>query len=87
LIKIFSRIFGTNESSMLSDLEKGDVAETVTTFFLQSKKIFPAEKACLTVNEVDSFLDDLTKLTHEDDQVYFWKLKKCNTKWGSYVMF
>jgi DNA ligase-3 len=60
---------------MLSDLEQGDVAETVTTFFLESKKVSPADKACLTVLEVDSFLDRLTTMTLEDDQVRYLVIK------------
>lgn len=70
LIKIFSRIFITDESEMLTDLEQGDVAETISKFFedSQSKKVQPAKKATLTIHQVDDFLDSLTALTKEEDQ-------------------
>ena len=38
LIKIFSRIFKAKESEMLTDLEQGDVAETIGTKFETSHK-------------------------------------------------
>ena len=48
---------------MLTDLEQGDVAETISKFFEDSSNICPAKKAALTIHDVDSFLDDLTELT------------------------
>lgn len=68
LIKIFSRIFATKESAMLTDLEQGDVAETIAKFFDESDNIEGAKKATLTVHQVDAFLNSLTDLTREDDQ-------------------
>jgi DNA ligase-3 len=68
LVKIFSRIFGAKESAMLTDLEQGDVAETIATFFEESEAFVPNKKATLTVHDVDAFLDSLTSLTKEEEQ-------------------
>ena len=68
LVKIFSRIFNAKESEMLTDLEQGDVAETISKFFEESNNIEPAKKANLTLHNVDDFLDSLTNYTKEDDQ-------------------
>lgn len=68
LVKIFSRIFNAKESDMLTDLEQGDVAETVAKFFEESDNVEPSKKANLTLHQVDAFLDSLTELTKEDDQ-------------------
>lgn len=69
LVKLYSQIFHTNQKAMLEDLDQGDVAETVKVFFEQSKStIIPQKKCTLTIQEVDEFLEDLTKVTKEDDQ-------------------
>lgn len=69
LVKVFSRAFGAKESLMLTDLEQGDVAETVATFFENScTGVVPAKKASLGVHDVDEFLDTLTKRTKESEQ-------------------
>ena len=79
LVKLFSRIFKTKESEMLTDLEQGDVAETISTFFEQSSHLSPTKKANLTIQDVDQFLQSLTRLTKEDDQfsALFSMTKKC----------
>ena len=54
---------------MLTDLESGDVAETVSSFFNESNSsIVPAKKSTLNLPQVDEFLDSLSELTKEDDQ-------------------
>ena len=69
LVKIFSRIFNSDESAMLTDLEAGDVAETISSFFSESNSsIVPAKKATLNLHQIDEFLDTLTEQTKEDDQ-------------------
>ncbi|KAI5710706.1 hypothetical protein M8J75_010903 [Diaphorina citri] len=73
LVKLFSRLFGTNQDAMLESLEQGDVAETVRIFFEQSRKVKPAKKGCLSLQQVDSFLEELSKMTREDDQVYHFE--------------
>ena len=79
LVKLFSRIFRTKESEMLTDLEQGDVAETISTFFQNSNHVTPSKKANLNIQEVDQFLESLTRLTKEDDQfsALFAMTKKC----------
>ncbi|NXK81933.1 DNLI3 ligase, partial [Amazona guildingii] len=68
IVKLFSRIFNCNQEEMIRDLEQGDVSETVRLFFEQSKCCPPAAKSLLTIQEVDEFLIQLSKLTKEDDQ-------------------
>ncbi|KAH8037161.1 hypothetical protein HPB51_008843 [Rhipicephalus microplus] len=67
LVKVFSRIFGNGcHEEMIEDLEQGDVAHTVGTFF--EKYGTPASKSMLTMQDVDAYLERLSKLTREDDQ-------------------
>ncbi|KFO75619.1 DNA ligase 3 [Cuculus canorus] len=68
IVKLFSRIFNCSQEEMVRDLEQGDVSETVRLFFEQSKSCPPAAKSLLTIQEVDEFLMQLSKLTKEDDQ-------------------
>lgn len=66
LVKLFSRIFGTDQNDMLEHLEQGDIGETIQHFFEKSK---PASKSKLSVADVDDFLEELSKLTKEDEQI------------------
>ncbi|KFP21146.1 DNA ligase 3 [Egretta garzetta] len=68
IVKLFSRIFNCSQEEMVRDLEQGDVSETIRLFFEQSKCCPPAAKSLLTIQEVDEFLIQLSKLTKEDDQ-------------------
>ncbi|NWV73230.1 DNLI3 ligase, partial [Dasyornis broadbenti] len=68
IVKLFSRIFNCNQEEMIRDLEQGDVSETIRIFFEQSRTCPPAAKSLLTIQEVDEFLIQLSKLTKEDDQ-------------------
>ncbi|NXF29718.1 DNLI3 ligase, partial [Nyctibius bracteatus] len=68
IVKLFSRIFNCSQEEMVRDLEQGDVSETIRLFFEQSKSCPPAAKSVLTIQEVDEFLIQLSKLTKEDDQ-------------------
>ena len=47
---------------MLTDLEQGDVASTVSSFFEESRHIQPAKKATLTIQDVDAFLGMKSKI-------------------------
>ncbi|XP_019624407.1 PREDICTED: DNA ligase 3-like [Branchiostoma belcheri] len=69
LLKHFANIFGVNLADMLTDLEQGDVSETVRKFFEESERCPPAKKSKLTVQEVDESLDILAQMTKEDDQM------------------
>lgn len=53
---------------MLTHLEEGDVALTVSEFFQKSKTIQPSAKSTLTLQKVNEYLIQLSKLTKEDDQ-------------------
>lgn len=78
LVKLFSKIFGMDHDDMLTHLEQGDVAETIHNFFIKSK-VEPAKDSTLTIQKVDHFLEDLSKLTKEEEQIYHFKkiAKKC----------
>lgn len=54
---------------MLVSLEQGDVAETIREFFEKSSRVKPSKKSNLTIQEVDVFLEYLSKLTREEDQI------------------
>ncbi|KAL4660573.1 DNA ligase 3 [Arapaima gigas] len=79
IVKLFSRIFNSNQEEMVRDLEQGDVSETVRIFFETSKSFPPAPKSLLTLQEVDASLTRLAQLTKEDDQQRELELisKKC----------
>ncbi|KAI5928921.1 DNA ligase 3 [Manis javanica] len=47
---------------------QGDVSEPIRVFFEQSKSLPPAAKSLLTIQEVDEFLLQLSRLTREDEQ-------------------
>uniref|UniRef100_A0A3Q2CF39 Ligase III, DNA, ATP-dependent n=1 Tax=Cyprinodon variegatus TaxID=28743 RepID=A0A3Q2CF39_CYPVA len=68
IVKLFSRIFRSNQDDMVRDLDQGDVSETVRMFFEESKSFPPAAKSLLTIQEVDASLTRLAQLTKEDDQ-------------------
>lgn len=68
IVKLFSRIFKSNQDDMVRDLEQGDVSETVRIFFEDSKSFPPAAKSLLTLQEVDASLTRLAQLTKEDEQ-------------------
>lgn len=81
LVKLFSRIFNTDHDDMLTHLEQGDVAETIERFFCKSRTVQPANDSTLTIHEVENFLEDLSKLTKEDEQIHHFKkiVKKCTS--------
>ncbi|KAG7169997.1 DNA ligase 3-like [Homarus americanus] len=81
LIKLFSQIFNTNLEEMMEDLEQGDVAETVSTFFERSAMLPPAKKSILSIQEVDEMLQDLTGKTREEEQSLHLKkiTQKCTS--------
>uniref|UniRef100_A0A8C3AWB7 DNA ligase n=1 Tax=Cyclopterus lumpus TaxID=8103 RepID=A0A8C3AWB7_CYCLU len=68
IVKLFSRIFRSNQDDMVRDLEQGDVSETVRMFFEESKSFPAATKSLLTIQEVDASLTRLAQLTKEDEQ-------------------
>ncbi|XP_048001255.1 DNA ligase 3 [Leguminivora glycinivorella] len=81
LVKLFSRIFHTDQDDMLTHLENGDVADTITHFFTKSKKFQPSTESTLSMQDVEEFLEGLSKLTKEDEQIYHFKkiVKKCTS--------
>lgn len=82
LVKLFSRIFNTDHDDMSTHLEQGDVAETIKKYFSKSKTVRPASESKLTIHEVENFLENLSNLTKEDEQVNHFKkiVKKCTTE-------
>ncbi|XP_026281642.2 DNA ligase 3 [Frankliniella occidentalis] len=81
LVKLFSKIFETDEDAMLEDLTQGDVAETIKIFFDQSKSFKPTGKSNILIAEVDEFLEKLATMTREEEQSYHLKqvAKKCTS--------
>ncbi|XP_060525174.1 DNA ligase 3 [Cylas formicarius] len=70
LIKLFSKMFLEDQDEMLEHLEQGDVSETVSHFYSHSKKWKHSPKdSTITVQNVDTFLEYLSKLTKEEDQI------------------
>lgn len=69
LVKLFSRILLEDEGEMLEHLERGDVAETIRSFFERSAARKPAENSVLTIQQVDEFLQELSLLTKEEEQI------------------
>lgn len=78
LVKLFSKILETDHDDMLTHLEQGDIAETIQHFFSKSKTN-PAHESTLTIHNVEEFLQELSKLTKEEEQIYHFKkiVKKC----------
>ena len=68
LVKIFSQVFLSDLDEMMTDLEQGDVSETIAKYFAESIKCSPQAKSLITIQQVDSWLDALSKLTREEDQ-------------------
>ncbi len=79
MVKLFSRVFATDLDEMTDHLNKGDVSETCRHFFGQSEDPRPLKASQLTLSEVDAFLDKLTTVTKDDDQVRVLTslVKKC----------
>lgn len=69
LIKLFSKIFQTNHDAMLKHLEQGDVSETICIFYEKNKSFQAPKKSTLTLQEVDEFLEELSTLTKEEEQM------------------
>ncbi|XP_063827368.1 DNA ligase 3 [Ostrinia nubilalis] len=81
LVKLFSRIFGCDHDDMLTHLEQGDVAQTIQHYFSRSKTIQPATDSTLTIHDVENFLEELSRLTREEEQIYQFKkiVRKCTS--------
>ncbi|GLH15713.1 DNA ligase [Gryllus bimaculatus] len=88
LVKLFSRILRQNQDDMLEDLEQGDVAETVSKFFQESKHCRPSKNSHLTIQEIDKFLEELSQLTREDDQAHLFTqiCEKCTSNDLCYII-
>jgi DNA ligase-3 len=52
LIKLFARLLCEDENAMLEDLEQGDVAQTIQTFYERNSTIKPNVTSELTLQEV-----------------------------------
>ena len=61
-------MFGTSLSDMSEHLDQGDVAETVRVYFEKSTKLPPQNKSSISLQEVDAYLEQMSKVTREDDQ-------------------
>ncbi|XP_011168982.2 DNA ligase 3 [Solenopsis invicta] len=79
LIKLFARLLVQDEDEMLEHLEQGDVAETISVFFESSVAVSPCAASVLTIQDVDLFLENLSRLTKEEEQIQHFRsiLNKC----------
>lgn len=79
LVKLYSKIFDCDFEEMSTHLNQGDVSETCRSFFSKSENLKPAEKSTLTIHQVDKYLDEITKVTKETDQLSLLEkiTKKC----------
>lgn len=79
LIKLFARLLLQDEDAMLEHLEQGDVAETISVFFENSAAASPCAASVLTIQDVDLFLENLSRLTKEEEQIQHFRsiLNKC----------
>lgn len=65
-VKFLSRELGCDLQKMITDLEKGDPGETAKNCLEEAGKA--QKRSTFTLNDVNNFLDNLTKVTKEDDQ-------------------
>ncbi|CAG0920070.1 unnamed protein product, partial [Notodromas monacha] len=80
LTKLFANMFECDFDAMLEEVETtGDVAQSIGNYFERSKRVLPSKKSELTLREVDKALDELAKVTKEDDQTFVLKnvAKRC----------
>lgn len=80
LVKLFARIFDVSHQEMLTDLELGDVSETVEKFFKRSKSSYkPLKETVLYLQDVEEFLKKLTFVSKEDEQIELFQtiVKRC----------
>ncbi len=83
ILKLFSKIFNTNLDQMNDHLNnKGDVSETCKHYFHKSNKIKPQTESRLTLEQVDEYLEKLSTITKENEQLEILTkiAKKCTTK-------
>ncbi|KMQ89797.1 dna ligase 3, partial [Lasius niger] len=81
LIKLFARLLVQDEDAMLEHLEQGDVAETISVFFENSTAVLPCNVSVLTIHDVDLFLERLSRLTKEEEQIQHFRsiLDRCTS--------
>ena len=71
-IKLASRLFKSDQDEMTNHLnQNGDISETIKEFFEESKSVRPLKSSKLTLQQVDKYLDELTKITKEQEQLEF----------------
>ncbi|GAB1868521.1 DNA ligase [Camponotus japonicus] len=81
LIKLFARLLLQDEDAMLEHLEQGDVAETISVFFENSVSVSPCTTSVLTIQDIDLFLESLSHLTKEEEQIQHFRsiLDRCTS--------
>uniref|UniRef100_A0A914UKU5 DNA ligase n=1 Tax=Plectus sambesii TaxID=2011161 RepID=A0A914UKU5_9BILA len=68
LIKLFANIFALDADEMTDHFNQcGDVSDTISEFVGKSASK-RAQESALTIQEVDEWLDELTKFTRDNDQ-------------------
>ncbi|KAF5303428.1 hypothetical protein FQA39_LY09972 [Lamprigera yunnana] len=82
LIKLFGKIFGADPTAMIEHVKQGDIGETIQHFFSESKKLPPAPTSTISIQEVDDFLEQLSQMSKEDEQMIHFKTmtSKCTSE-------
>lgn len=72
---------GVNTDYLMLLFVTGDVSETIRVYFEKSKAIRPANKSTMAMNDVDEFLNKLSKLSKEEEQIeHFQKIvERCTS--------
>eukprot|EP00116_Pleurobrachia_bachei_P001753 sb/3462015/ len=72
IVKVLSVVLKTSQDEMIEHLEKGDVGATGRHYYKRSTLRKP-DIAIATMDQVDKFLEKLTGMTREDEQVLHFK--------------
>ncbi len=71
-IKLFSKLFKADQDAMTNHLnQNGDISETIKHYYSKSTQIRPLKTSILTLKQVDKYLDELTTITKEQEQLDF----------------
>lgn len=70
LIKLLSKLYKVDADEMTNHLnQNGEISETVKEYFEESKSVRPLKASKLTLKQVDKYLDELTTITKEQEQL------------------
>jgi len=85
LIKVMSQVLGTDHEQMLRHLDKGDASETCKVFLMESGS--DSTRSFVTLKQVDAFLDRLTTVRKQGEQVEVFEKFVMNKLTGKDMKF